>query len=365
MSEAVGAASLSRRRCSLAERPVEVLQAHAEESGLLASGGKHELVERIMMLEGLPAPLRRQEGVSGLTARRRCSLAGRPLEVLRAHAEECGVEGTDRLQKLELVEEIITAEPGASFLTASASNSRVSRLQSSSQAYQTSSEDARGVSSLTARRRCSLAERPLEVLRAHAEECGVEGTDRLQKHELVEEIITAEPGVSSPTASASHSSTSRQQSSSPASRIFSEDARLAQRLQAEELQAEQAMSPPAPRDTSGTPRRRAMRRRAESEPYPLPRRPQRAFGRAAAHAHPASPLQRIEASTARIVCREAPIRSGAEDESAGECSVCMEGFVQGQELRVLPCLHRFHRSCIDRWILQRPTCPLCQHELNS
>lgn len=41
------------------------------------------------------------------------------------------------------------------------------------------------------------------------------------------------------------------------------------------------------------------------------------------------------------------------------CSVCTEDFVIGQDLRVLPCNHKFHPECIDPWLLNvSGTCPL-------
>ena len=41
------------------------------------------------------------------------------------------------------------------------------------------------------------------------------------------------------------------------------------------------------------------------------------------------------------------------------CSVCTDDFVKGQDLRVLPCKHRFHPECIDPWLLNvSGTCPL-------
>lgn len=41
------------------------------------------------------------------------------------------------------------------------------------------------------------------------------------------------------------------------------------------------------------------------------------------------------------------------------CSVCVDDFEQGQDVRVLPCKHKFHPECIDPWLLNvSGTCPL-------
>lgn len=40
------------------------------------------------------------------------------------------------------------------------------------------------------------------------------------------------------------------------------------------------------------------------------------------------------------------------------CVICWEELLPGQQARRLPCLHLFHRSCIDRWLTEKPTCPL-------
>ena len=48
---------------------------------------------------------------------------------------------------------------------------------------------------------------------------------------------------------------------------------------------------------------------------------------------------------------------GADDGLA--CSVCTDDFIKGQDLRVLPCNHKFHPECIDPWLLNvSGTCPL-------
>ena len=46
------------------------------------------------------------------------------------------------------------------------------------------------------------------------------------------------------------------------------------------------------------------------------------------------------------------------------CSVCTDDFAKGQDVRVLPCNHKFHPECIDPWLLNvSGTCPLCRVDL--
>lgn len=41
------------------------------------------------------------------------------------------------------------------------------------------------------------------------------------------------------------------------------------------------------------------------------------------------------------------------------CSICTEDFVKGEDVRVLPCNHKYHPECIDPWLLNvSGTCPL-------
>lgn len=50
--------------------------------------------------------------------------------------------------------------------------------------------------------------------------------------------------------------------------------------------------------------------------------------------------------------------SRSKEESAS-CSVCREDFVENDTVRILPCDHMYHQSCIDPWVLgSRKTCPL-------
>jgi len=56
------------------------------------------------------------------------------------------------------------------------------------------------------------------------------------------------------------------------------------------------------------------------------------------------------------------VRSGQEPVAGdGElgCSICTEDFTTGEDVRVLPCKHKYHPACIDPWLLNvSGTCPL-------
>ncbi|CAA6656801.1 unnamed protein product [Spirodela intermedia] len=43
------------------------------------------------------------------------------------------------------------------------------------------------------------------------------------------------------------------------------------------------------------------------------------------------------------------------------CSVCLEQVYAGELVRILPCLHQFHVACIDPWLRQQGTCPVCKY----
>lgn len=52
-----------------------------------------------------------------------------------------------------------------------------------------------------------------------------------------------------------------------------------------------------------------------------------------------------------------------EEGSEERCSICCEDFVIGFEATLMPCSHRFHGDCINKWLVNSKFCPLCRFEL--
>jgi hypothetical protein len=46
--------------------------------------------------------------------------------------------------------------------------------------------------------------------------------------------------------------------------------------------------------------------------------------------------------------------------SGKACMVCLGDFADGEHVRTLPCKHYYHKDCIDQWLAQNQTCPICK-----
>mmetsp|Transcript_23490 Transcript_23490/g.48907 ORF Transcript_23490/g.48907 Transcript_23490/m.48907 type:complete len:111 (+) Transcript_23490:24-356(+) len=53
------------------------------------------------------------------------------------------------------------------------------------------------------------------------------------------------------------------------------------------------------------------------------------------------------------------------DEEGGSCVICMEDFKTGDKVKMLKCGHRFCVGCIDKWLKQSATCPMCKVEVEE
>lgn len=75
------------------------------------------------------------------------------------------------------------------------------------------------------------------------------------------------------------------------------------------------------------------------------------------HEGPDHVVTETAAGANQLPTGESQAENNAENGLA--CSVCTDDFVNGQDIRVLPCDHKFHPECIDPWLLNvSGTCPL-------
>ncbi|KAM3877438.1 E3 ubiquitin-protein ligase RNF128-like [Diretmus argenteus] len=55
------------------------------------------------------------------------------------------------------------------------------------------------------------------------------------------------------------------------------------------------------------------------------------------------------------------------DEETGSdlhtCAVCIDSYKAGEVVTVLTCGHIFHKGCIEPWLLERRTCPMCKCDI--
>jgi len=51
-----------------------------------------------------------------------------------------------------------------------------------------------------------------------------------------------------------------------------------------------------------------------------------------------------------MLLSQMPVSQLAATSAGTQCIICLEKMEAGNEVRTLPCMHFFHRVCIDKWI---------------
>ncbi|KAI5237253.1 E3 Ubiquitin-Protein Ligase Rlim [Manis pentadactyla] len=57
-----------------------------------------------------------------------------------------------------------------------------------------------------------------------------------------------------------------------------------------------------------------------------------------------------------------PVRSFRKNLTETSCCICITDYEEGSKVRILPCSHSFHTYCIDHWLAEKSTCPVCRGE---
>ena len=48
-----------------------------------------------------------------------------------------------------------------------------------------------------------------------------------------------------------------------------------------------------------------------------------------------------------------------------QCAICLTDYNKGEELLTLPCFHKFHSDCVEKWFKSQNWCPICRTKIVS
>lgn len=49
-----------------------------------------------------------------------------------------------------------------------------------------------------------------------------------------------------------------------------------------------------------------------------------------------------------------------KESSDTSCVICLDGFSDDNDTRLLKCKHFFHLTCLDEWLKKKRECPVCR-----
>ena len=58
-------------------------------------------------------------------------------------------------------------------------------------------------------------------------------------------------------------------------------------------------------------------------------------------------------------------RASESDDDYEKCTICLSQFEVENDVRRLPCMHLFHRDCVDQWLVTNKLCPICRVDIET
>uniref|UniRef100_A0A672I952 RING-type E3 ubiquitin transferase n=1 Tax=Salarias fasciatus TaxID=181472 RepID=A0A672I952_SALFA len=59
-----------------------------------------------------------------------------------------------------------------------------------------------------------------------------------------------------------------------------------------------------------------------------------------------------------------PAQEGEADVDE-KCTICLSLLEDGEDVRRLPCMHLFHKGCVDQWLATSRKCPICRVDIET
>lgn len=86
------------------------------------------------------------------------------------------------------------------------------------------------------------------------------------------------------------------------------------------------------------------------------------------YAHAKERLSKRLMNAAKKAITKMPVRtvkSGDKETESDfdQCAVCIEGYKTSDIIRILPCKHLFHKYCVDPWLIEQRSCPMCKMDI--